>query len=476
MRIAATNQFFCAVLVALLRADRPLAVRRSPTTGTIRRIAPLATMRHVSSEEAAKSEAADASALPRAPHHDSSLALLSRGYRFVGDTGRELGTDAFTCRLMLTRAVCAFGAEAAHMFYAPGRFTRVGGVPRHTLRMLQGQGSVQTLDGSAHARRKKMFLSVMTADAIGRLCALVEEAWAAKLAVWRLRSRIELLPEAEEILCRAVCAWAGIPLGEADIAPRTREIAAAIDGAGSFGPRALRGLWLRNRTDRWLGGVVDGLRDAAGGRTDATPAGVVASHRDADDRPLDRDIAAIELCNLIRPTVAIARYVVFIAMALQAHPDVQRRLREGEPAYAEAFVQEVRRLYPFLPLIGGRALKPFSWRGHRFEAGDWMLLDLYGTNHDDRSWTDAGSFRPERFLGWPGDPYTLIPQGGGDHAHGHRCAGEWITIAVMTTVLRLLLERTRYDVPLQDMRIDLDRIPARPRSGFVMSDVRPAAA
>lgn len=52
----------------------------------------------------------------------------------------------------------------------------------------------------------------------------------------------------------------------------------------------------------------------------------------------------------------------------------------------------------------------FQWRGHRFGPGDWVLLDLYGTNHDARTWKDPGRFDPERFVGWDGGPFNFIPR------------------------------------------------------------------
>ena len=99
-----------------------------------------------------------------------------------------------------------------------------------------------------------------------------------------------------------------------------------------------------------------------------------------------------------------------------------------------------------------------------------MLLDLYGTNHDPRVWGRPDEFIPERFYQWDGSPYNFIPQVGGDHYGGHRCAGEWITVALMRTAVEFLA-RLRYSVPPQDLRVDLSRMPALPRSGFVIRDV-----
>ena len=81
--------------------------------------------------------------------------------------------------------------------------------------------------------------------------------------------------------------------------------------------------------------------------------------------------------------------------------------------------------------------------------------------------------RPERFATWDGDPYSFVPQGGGDHGVTHRCAGEWLTLSVMERAVRLLTTAMTYDVPLQDLGVDLSRMPAAPRSGLRISQVRP---
>lgn len=415
------------------------------------------------------------SAIPRDPAFDSTLSLLSEGYDFIPNRARRLGSDIFGTRLMLRTAICITGEEAARVFYEPDRFTRRGAIPISTLKLLQDRGSVQTLDGEAHRRRKAMFMSLMSPEAIGRLAGLVEADWRNQIARWQGMEAVVLDAEVQAILCRAVCRWAGLDLSPDEEEARTRELAAMVEGAGSVGPRNWKGMLLRARTERWARGVVDAVRARRLAVPEGSAAHLIAWYRDQDGRPLDTDAAAVELLNVLRPTVAVARYVTFAALALHEHPESRGALDGADDEALEAFVQEVRRFYPFFPLVGGRVLTPFEWRGHRFEKDAWVLLDLYGTLHDERLWKDAGTFRPERFGGRKPTAFDLIPQGAGDHHGGHRCAGEWITIAVMKTAVRLLTGAMRYAVPEQDLRIDLSRMPAVPASGFVIRDVAPSA-
>jgi fatty-acid peroxygenase len=102
-----------------------------------------------------------------------------------------------------------------------------------------------------------------------------------------------------------------------------------------------------------------------------------------------------------------------------------------------------------------------------------VLLDLYGQDHDESLWPQPYRFDPGRFLGREPDPNDLVPQGGGDVAAGHRCPGEDVTVALLST-LAVGLARLDYEVPGQDLTISLRRIPALPRSRFVMRRVRPA--
>jgi fatty-acid peroxygenase len=100
-----------------------------------------------------------------------------------------------------------------------------------------------------------------------------------------------------------------------------------------------------------------------------------------------------------------------------------------------------------------------------------VLLDLYGTNRDPRSWGDPEAFRPERFRGRDVGAFELVPQGGEDYYAGHRCAGEWVTIELTKRAARLLAASMDYDVPPQDLSVPLSWMPPAPKSGFVISGV-----
>ena len=413
--------------------------------------------------------------IPRDKSLDSTLSLLAEGYTFISRRCERLQTDAFETRLMLRKVICAKGEEAARMFYHPGRFTRKAAIPPTTLMLLQDIGSVQTMDGEAHRHRKQMFMSLMSPESIQRLAEIMAEQWREHLGEWERRNQVVLHPEVQEIICRAICQWSGVPLKEEEVEQRTREFAAMIEGAGAVGPRNWRGLLLRSRTEHWIRSLIEQIR-ADDLQVPAGSAGhTTAWHRGPDGELLDSKTAAIELINVLRPTVAVARFVTFAALALHEHPEARERLLSGEEgSYLEFFVQEVRRFYPFFTAVGGNAKEDFEWRGHRLEKGTWVLLDLYGTNHDGRSWEEPDMFRPERFRHWDGSAFNFIPQGGGDFHTGHRCPGEWISIELVKTAVRMLTEEMRYEVPEQDLSIDLSRMPAIPASRFVIRNVRRA--
>lgn len=406
--------------------------------------------------------------LPHSPGFDDTRAFFREGYGYIGNHCRTLGSDAFRARIMLQDVVCMMGEDAARVFYDGSHFTRQGAMPSATLHLLQDKGSVQSLDGAFHRHRKAFFLDLLDGDATAQIGSMFDERWQAALSQWGQQGNIVLHDAMAKMLCDTICAWAGVPAVEPVLTQRTREMTAMIDGAGTVGPRSWRALLLRRRAERWARNV---LAQARAEPRDPRPVSRIAHFRDADGRLLDLDTAAVELLNLIRPTVAVARFITFAALALHQHADAAAWLMKAHDTRISAFVDEVRRYYPFFPVIGGRVRSPFRWHDHDFRLGDWVLLGLYATNHDARIWNNPERFRPDRFMQKSSNGFDLVPQGAGAHALDHRCPGEGVTGALVERAV-LALQALEYEVPEQRVDVPLNRFPTPLKSGMIIANPR----
>ena len=411
--------------------------------------------------------------IPRLPRWDSSLALLADPYRFIQRACRAAGSDVVATRILLRHTLCMTGPDAARLFYDPERFARAGAAPEPLRATLFGKGGVQGLDGAAHRHRKALFLALNHADLLAGLERVAEREWHACLRRPMGAAPVSLYAFAQDWLARSACAWVGLPLAEHDAARRTRQLVALFDRAAAGVRGNLAARLARRRAEDWLAERVMAARRR---HVEFDPDGRahrVAWHHDAHGVLLPPRVAAVELLNVLRPIVAVSVFVVFAAHALECHPASYRVLaREDDAAYLEAFVQEVRRFYPFFPAVAARVVKRFEWEGRTFHPGTRALLDLHGTNHDARSWESPDEFRPARFLLRTPGAFDFVPQGGADAATHHRCPGEAVVVGLVKLAVRQLTRRTAYQVPAQDLRLDLSRLPALPRDRFLVTGLR----
>lgn len=404
---------------------------------------------------------------PRPKAIDDSFAFLRHGYLYGERRFRRLGSDVFSARLAGRPATVMYGSEAAAIFYEGGRFSRERAMPTSVKHLLQDDRSVQTLEGASHHHRKTMFLHMLEPASIGELVRAFDAEWSA--ACRRNAGRTASLYDvAVDTLTRTVVTWCGIPLHAVDLPELAGALAAMVDRAASFGPANWMARARRHRVERWAAELIGDVRRGRLEVATGSPVEQLALATEASGSPLPEDVAAVELLNVLRPTVAVSRYLVFTAHALHHHPEWRARVAADHET-AEHFANEVRRRYPFFPVIAGTVQRPFEWRGRRFEPGEWVILDLYATNHDKRLWSERNQFRPERFERWSGDPNTLVPQGGGDEANGHRCPGEAATIALTTRFAERIAAEEPFTVPAQDLRISLRRIPALPQDRFLVT-------
>jgi len=410
--------------------------------------------------------------IPKDKNFDSSLILLRDGYEFIQKKRQKLGSNIFRTRLMLKETICMSGKEAAEVFYDTEKFQRKGATPKRVQKTLFGQKGVQTLDNSAHRQRKEMFMSLMKPDSLRGFLEIQKSCWETYIGKWEKEEQIILFNEVQELLCRAVCTWSGVPLREEEVQQRARDFGAMVDAFGAIGPRHWRGKQARKRAEKWIGNLIKEIRNGKIHVEKGTAAHSIAFHRELDGKLLDTQVAAVELINVLRPTVAIATYITFTALALHQYPQYKKEIQTGKENLTEMLVQEVRRFYPFTPMVGAIVRKEFEWKGYTFKRGRLVLLDIYGMLHDPELWQHPQEFNPERFINWDGNPFTLIPQGGGEHLYGHRCAGEWLTIESMKQAVDFLINRITYEIPDQDLTFSLSRMPTLPRSGFIMRNIK----
>ncbi len=188
-------------------------------------------------------------------------------------------------------------------------------------------------------------------------------------------------------------------------------------------------------------------------------------------RPAAPRLAGIELQNSIRPAIAVARFVAFAAKELHDHPVWRDRIAAETTArgtlvdgpLAVAFAQEIRRTAPFVPMLPAWATQDVELDGEHLAAGGRVVLDILGTDTDDRSWPDADTFDPSRFVGV--DDFeavaAFVPHGGADVATGHRCPGEKVAIAALAAAVAALSD-PRVRIADEGLEVDRRRLPTKP--------------
>lgn len=410
--------------------------------------------------------------------HDDAPSLLLKGYGFGAHIWRRArdGARAVPLRLLGREALLVRGAEGVALFYDEQRIARHGAMPAIVQESLFGHGSVHGLDGAAHRHRKSTFVDVAYEDAqVARLSPLLQHEWQAELDAWLGGGTRSAYDAAVGALGRSIMRWAGLP-GTPDAKTRwSARLAQIVDGFGApYSPAFL--LTLANRA--WSDRHAERLIEAARSRTLHAPEGTAlhawAWHRDPAGHLLPARVAGVELQNSIRPMIAVARFAAFAAKELHDRPEWRERIAAetaergslvGGPL-AVAFAQEIRRTAPFVPLLPGWAQDDLELDGQRVPRGGRVVLDILGTDTDDRSWQNASTFDPDRFVGIS-DYEALaafIPHGGAGVTTGHRCPGEKLAIAGLATAVATLSD-PRISILDAGLGVNRRRLPTKPSSG-----------
>ncbi|WP_036317680.1 cytochrome P450 [Microbacterium sp. B24] len=412
------------------------------------------------------------------PLIDDAPGLLLRGYGFAPHIWARVAPLARSAplRLLGHEAVLVRGEEGVALFYDEARIARHGAMPALVQETLFGHGSVHSLDGAAHRHRKATFVDVAYEDAeVQRLLPLLEREWQGELDAWRSGGRRTAYDAAVAALGRAVMAWSGLGGTSAARTRWSHRLAQIVDGFGApYSPAYARAVWHRWRSDRLAERLIMAVREGRSHPAAGTALHAWAWHRDGQGALLRPRTAGVELQNVLRPMIAVSRFVAFAAKELHDRPEWRERIAAECAArgsiiggrYATAFAQEVRRTAPFVPVLPGRARSRVELDGTSIEAGGRVVLDILGTDTDAASWADADLFDPSRFVDL--DDYeaiaAFVPHGGGDVRAGHRCPGEKLAIVGLAAAVAVLSDPS-VTICGSGLRVNRRRLPTKPASG-----------
>ncbi|GAA1394329.1 cytochrome P450 [Luteococcus peritonei] len=409
---------------------------------------------------------------------DQSLSFLRDGYLFQERARRAQGRDAgdprpLALRLLGRPALLVRGAAGVELFYDDDLMKRHGAMPVAVQGPLFGEGAVHTLDDEAHRARKAQFIAIAYDDAQVERFKPILAAEVEKMMIELAAKPSNVYDATVLAYGRAALRWAGVPGDDAELDPWAIRLGEIVDGFGKLSPAHAKAWLNRRRCDEWYQSLVERTRSGEITPAPETALARWAAFTDHEGRQLDAKTAGVELQNSTRPTIAVARFAAFAARALVVHPEYRQRIadevaeREGllDGPFAIAFAQEVRRVFPFVPMLPAFARKDFTYQGQQVRAGQRVLLDVLGTNTDPSEWDEARRFNPDRFLGVDGEQVAaFIPQGGSSVHTGHRCPGEKIAVTCLSATVSAL-SRPGVELEQGGLEFSWTTMPTRPESG-----------
>lgn len=396
---------------------------------------------------------------PGRPHTSQMLRYQREPLAYVDACARRHGL-VFTLRLpFLGTSVAAVHPDDVKtiLTQVPERFpSRAGHSP---LTPMVGEHATMFVTGEAHRHQRRTMLGVFSGGISARWGAAIERIAEREIARIPLGEPVALLPAARRIAFGAI---ARAVFGELD----PRELAVMGDEVGrSDDPRLAMmllapTLWdrpgrlnpartMRRRRDtlnRLLFAEIARRRalaseDADGGARDDVLSLLVRSH-DAHGDPLtdleirDQLVGLVILGHEIT-SAGIAWPFERLARAPAALARLEAELAAGDGTYLEAVVHETLRVRSPILDAPRTTTEPIELGGWEIPAGIVVSAMCAVAQRRPEVWEDPLAFRPERFLGDRPAQYAFTPYGGGVR----RCVAASLTMLLMQTVVRLVLER-----------------------------------
>jgi cytochrome P450 len=326
-----------------------------------------------------------------------------------------------------------------------------------TLGDVLGPGSTFSLHGAAHRQRRKLLVPPFHGRRMPGYEQIVEEEVMREIATWPEGERFASMPSMMRItlnaILRAVFGAGGAELEELrDLLP-TMVLKASRFAVLPPAARRDLGPWspwgrvarLRGRYDAIIAGMIADARRDTGLDQRSDVLALLLQARYDDGSPIADDHVADELLTLLAAGhETTATTLAWAVERLRRHPRLLARLTDevdsGGSELLQATIFEVQRTRPVIDATVRRTKA-------RIRLGEWVIPAHHGVmvsialaHAADRSFRDAASFDPDRFVGNPPDTHAWIPYGGGVR----RCIGAAFANMEMTVTLRVLLREFEF--------------------------------
>jgi cytochrome P450 len=394
---------------------------------------------------------------------EQALGWFSRPYELLRACAAELG-DAFVIDLgthgpylMLShpddiRAV--FTGDPADLHAGEGN-----GV----LRPFLGDGSLLLLEEDRHLRERRMLLPAFRGERVAGHTALIREVAQRAVCSWPEGSEISVQDGMQSVSLDVILKVVfGMGL-DADESAEAAEIVSLIRGfvndskfnlalLGKLGGDAPKSpVWTEfegrlARIRSLL--VVEVERRRASGKRGADVLSMLLDACYDDGRAMtDEDLRDELLTLLVTGYETTATALAWAFQWIDRSPHVRRELervvrehpggRAHEHPYVDAFVREVLRIHPIIPIVARKAQRDLRIGRFDVPAGHMVAPCIYLAHHRESLYPEPDRFEPERFLRGRFGPYEYLPFGGG----ARRCLGMALALAEMKIVLVTVLER-----------------------------------
>ncbi|XP_057952698.1 cytochrome P450 78A5 [Malania oleifera] len=192
------------------------------------------------------------------------------------------------------------------------------------------------------------------------------------------------------------------------------------------------------------------------------------------NRLSDSDMIAVLWEMIFRGTDTVAILLEWILARMVLHPDIQakaqfeidtivghRPVLDADLAhlpYLNAIVKETLRMHPPGPLLSWARLAIHDTHvgPHFVPAGTTAMVNMWAITHDDRVWSEAAEFKPERFMEEEvvmpimGSDLRLAPFGAGRRV----CPGKAMGLATVQLWLAQMLQNFKL-VASDERKVDL---------------------